>query len=183
MENSRETKKNNGPLPEFHELFCHEYQKEKHIHYHQNGHFGSQEASFVSGNDRKTVILPGFTPDLPRIYPGIKADSYHFKVWEKKDPSTTSKPKKAKKDDKNQVTSGSEASSSSVQQSVQQSVQHSPVPKIEIRQIEPKIEPTNPTVPMIKIEQDVQSPPKMSQARFESAYWPVRPTFHPRPGS
>ena len=52
MENSRETKKNNGPLPEFHELFCHEYQKEKHIHDHQNGRFESNEASFVSGNDR-----------------------------------------------------------------------------------------------------------------------------------
>ena len=52
MENSRETKKNNGPLPEFHELFCHEYQKEKHIHDHQNGRFGPNEASFVSGNDR-----------------------------------------------------------------------------------------------------------------------------------
>ena len=56
MENSRETKKNNGPLPEFHELFCHEYQKDKHIHYHQNGHFGPKEATFVSGTDRKPVF-------------------------------------------------------------------------------------------------------------------------------
>ena len=50
MENSRETKKNGsvGGLPEFHELFCHDYQKEKHIQGHQNGHFGG-DANFVSG--------------------------------------------------------------------------------------------------------------------------------------
>ena len=76
MENSRETKKNNGPLPEFHELFCHEYQKEKHIHYHQNGHFGSQEASFVSGNDRKRSFYPDFT----RIYPGFTLESKPIRI-------------------------------------------------------------------------------------------------------
>lgn len=162
MENSRETKKNNGPLPEFHELFCHEYQKEKHIHDHQNGRFGPNEASFVSGNDRNFRLENFFF---------VKTISYHGKVWEKKDPSTSSKPKKAKKDEKTRtdqqtvsqapISEGQTASSS-----VQPSPQTTPIIKTEILQNEPKIE----NEPMVKMEQELQPSPNEQalSANFEN---------------
>ena len=94
---------------------------------------------------------------------------YHSKVWEKKDPSTTSKPKKAKKEEKNPVPV-SEAPSSSAP-SGQSAVPITPIIKTEISQNEPKIEPSN--VPNIKIEHDLQPSPKIqTQARFGSIiFW------------
>jgi len=162
MENSRETKKNNGPLPEFHELFCHEYQKEKHIHDHQTGHFGPNEASFVSGNDRKFRLENLFREN---------EISYHGKVWEKKDPSTSSKPKKAKKDEKSRtdqqtVSPAPTSEGPTTSSSIQPSPQSAPIIKSEILQNEPKIE----NEPIVKIEQELQSSPNAQAlpANFEN---------------
>ena len=95
--------------------------------------------------------------------------SYHCKVWEKKDPSTTSKPKKAKKEEKNQATPVPVSASEAPSSSVQSAVPIAPIIKTEISQNEPKIEPSN--VPNIKIEQE---PSPKIQARFGSIFFWTR---------
>lgn len=97
--------------------------------------------------------------------------SYHGKVWEKKDPSTSSKPKKAKKDEKTRtdqqtVSQAPISEGQTTSSSVQPSPQSTSIIKTEILQNEPKIE----NEPMVKMEQELQPSPNEQalSANFEN---------------
>ena len=97
-----------------------------------------------------------------------KCFSDHGKVWEKKDPSTSSKPKKVKKDEKSRTDQpivSPAPTSSEGQPPVPPGQKSNPIIKTENLQTEPKIG----NEPIVKIEQEPLPTPKIADNSQVSA--------------